>query len=209
MSMSALVSEEMWERLYAPYDASTYHAVLQHLQPQDVVLEIGAGELCFAGLAAPIVRQVIAIEINPVLIEHALSHGPLPANLHVVCADAQEWTFPIGITTGVLLMRHCTHFKIYANKLRQCGAARLITNARWRLNVEVIELHAPQRAYTDFRIGPYACQCGATGFKPGPVEAITQELLDFPQEVFYCPQCKPELCSEPPSTLPVIPTTGV
>ncbi len=71
--------------------------------------------------------------------------GPLPANLIPICADARVLDFPSGITAGVLLMRHCTNFRLYAEKLQKAGAARLITNARWRMDVESMNLLAQRK----------------------------------------------------------------
>lgn len=183
-------SNEEWEARFAPYDQATYQAALKHLHPEDVVLDIGAGDLRFARQAAAIALRVIAIERNFAILQSGMGSKPIPSNLQVVCADALTWRFPPGITTGVLLMRHCTHFRQYAEKLRQCGAQRLITNARWRLDVELIDLNTPPLPYAQYPIGAYACGCGATGFKIGPVELLTTlHTLDFPQEVELCPSC--------------------
>lgn len=178
-----------WEFRYAPYDALTYETALQYLEQTDIVLDIGAGDLRFARLAATRVQRVIAIEQNAELLERALAHLPLPENIDVICADARSYHFPAGITAGVLLMRHCTHFRLYLEKLRQSGARRLITNARWRMNVEQIDLKIVPLNYGMFSMGFYACRCGAVGFKSGPVEQLTPAMLDTCQEVEGCPRC--------------------
>jgi hypothetical protein len=36
---------ERWEALWAPYDEPTYQLVLDYVRPDDVVLDIGAGDL--------------------------------------------------------------------------------------------------------------------------------------------------------------------
>ena len=46
----------------------------------------------------------------------------------MVLGDAQMVPIPPGITTGVLLMRHCRHFTHYRSKLERAGCRRLITN---------------------------------------------------------------------------------
>lgn len=87
-------------------------------------------------------------------------------------------------------MRHCTHFSLYAEKLRQAGCSRLITNARWHMSVEVVDLNASRLAYKDVPLGWYACQCGAVGFKEGPAEAWTADRDAVTYEISACPQCE-------------------
>jgi len=130
-----------WEWWWAPYDEPTYQAVLARVRPHDVVLEIGAGDLRLARRLAGRARHVYAFEMQAVLIERALAGpGPAPANLYAVCADARHAHFPPDVTVGVLLMRHCRHFQLYADKLVAIGCGRLITNARWRSRVECVDL---------------------------------------------------------------------
>ena len=118
-----------WEFRWAPYDLPTYQLVLNQLLSNDIILEIGAGDLRLARQMAVLTRKVYAIEINPFILTEGLgSFAPLPGNLIPICADARIFSFPRGITSGVLLMRHCTHFQFYAEKLRDCGCRRLITN---------------------------------------------------------------------------------
>lgn len=183
--------ESIWEAAWAPYDQPTYQAALACLRPEDVVLEIGAGDLRFARQMARYVRKVYAIEIQPALVDRAMqsSTGPLPANLIAVLGDARMLPFPLGITTSVLLMRHCTHFRLYAEKLKAAGCQNLITNARWHLGVECISLQAPRIPYHKVSIGWYACWCGNTGFVPGPTDQITSEVEATLHEVIQCPRC--------------------
>ncbi len=179
-----------WEYQWAPYDLPTYQAVLEQLQPDDVVLDIGAGDLRLARQMAGIVRKVYSIEINPEVLAQGLEKDePLPGNLITICGDAQTMDFPPEITIGVLLMRHCTHFTEYANKIKVIGCQRLITNARWRLSVETIDLLAPRIKFEKVKIGSYACWCGAVGFKDGPVELLTPENNAIIHEVINCPNC--------------------
>lgn len=182
-----------WEAAWAPYDADTYETALSFLRPDDVVLDIGAGDLRFARLAAQQVRRVIAVERNRAVIPHLLTLSPVErrgnGNLEVICADALTWPFPPGITVGVLLMRHCRHYREYAEKLLACGCRRLITNARWGMGVEEVHLDAPRVPYRNARSRWYACACGAVGFAPGPVEAITCKSLETVIEVAECPEC--------------------
>ncbi len=173
------------EDLWAPYDESTYAPALAAIRPDDVVLDIGAGDLRFARRAAERARRVIAVEKQV----EVVGVGPWPANLELVIADALAWPFPGGITVGVLLMRHCTHYREYADRLCEAGAARLITNARWGMSVEVVDLAGPRVSFAAVQAGWYACDCGAVGFAPGPAEAITRDTLDAVAQVASCPRC--------------------
>ncbi len=64
---------EEWETLWAPYDEATYAAVLAAIEPSDVVLDIGAGDLRLARRIAERARQVIAWEIQPALVNAAVA----------------------------------------------------------------------------------------------------------------------------------------
>lgn len=128
-----------WKAAFAPYDEATYQAALDALQPDDVVLDIGAGDLRFAKRAARRVKRVIALE------QRADSLGDAAApNLEIFCGDARVLEFPNHITAAVLLMRHCQHFALYREKLERVACQRLITNARWSMAVDAIALNAPR-----------------------------------------------------------------
>jgi hypothetical protein len=177
------LTQAAWEAAFAPYAEDTYCAALEMISPDDVVLDIGAGDLRFARRAAARARRVIAIERRAELLA-----APCPANLTVLCGDARALPFPPGVTIGVLLMRHCRHFHTYALKLRAIGCQRLITNARWGMDVECLSL-APQPHFDSARPGWYACLCGAVGFKPSAPEAITAEIIQRAQSLETCPAC--------------------
>ncbi len=181
-----------WETAWAPYDNGTYQAALDFLHPDDVVLDIGAGDLRFACQAAIRARRVVAIEQRAELLSGLLK-GSRPSNLAVICGDALAVPFPSGITVGVLLMRHCCHFADYVTRLRAVGCMRLITNARWGMDVECISL-APQPSFVSVALGWYACLCGAVNFLPGLPEAITSTLLQQIRSVEFCPACRPAAC---------------
>lgn len=178
-----------WESAWAPYDEPTYADVLALIRPHDVVLDIGAGDLRLARRIAARGRRVFALEQQAAVLAQG-ELATLPANLTAVCADAMTWPLPAGITVAVLLMRHCTHFAAYARRLRQAGCWRLITNARWRVGVEVVNLEAgvPWRAADG---GWYACRCGAVGFKALPAAELTAAHMQQAQEVLDCPLCQP------------------
>jgi hypothetical protein len=175
-----------WEAIWAPYDEDTYARALGFIPDDAVVLDIGAGDLRLARRIAGRARLVYAIEQHAELI----AGEPLPPNLIVICGDARELSFPAGIDTAVLLMRHCRHFALYRQKLEAAGCRRLITNARWGMGVECIDLTAPALEYDQLPIGWYACRCGASGFRPGPPEQLTTFLAESVYEVDNCPECK-------------------
>ena len=176
---------DQWEARWAPYDEETYQTALDYVQPDDVVLDIGAGDLRLARRMANMARRVIAIEMQPGLLAN---QAPLPNNLTVLCADARYVPWPSGITLGLLLMRHCTYVGLYANRLRALGCQRLVTNARWGLDVELVDL-GPRVAWTCVDWGWYACLCGQTGFLPTHPEQLTESRLEQVAEVETCPAC--------------------
>ncbi|HEX7234594.1 MAG TPA: class I SAM-dependent methyltransferase [Nitrosospira sp.] len=179
-----------WEAIFAPYDRQTYQAVIERLWPEDVILDIGAGDLRLARQMARIVRKVYAVEINPQVLGQAKTLSePLPDNLILICADARTLDFPSDVATGVLLMRHCTSFRLYAEKLQKVGATRLITNARWHMDVEMVNLLVQRKPLTETAMGWYACICGGIGFKEGSAENWTQEMDQVINEVYSCPKC--------------------
>jgi hypothetical protein len=183
------MTEADWEAAFAPYDDDTYQAALDLLQQDDVVLDIGAGDLRFARRAAARCRRVIAIERRPELLRAGRAGL---ANLDIVCGDALTVAFPAGVTAGVLLMRHCRHVRDYAARLQAVGCRRLITNARWGMGVEDVHLDAPRRPYAEASARWYACECGATGFAPGPPGLVDPTTLAEVVEVCECPRCRPE-----------------
>ena len=182
-------SEVDWETIWAPYDRSTYEVVLEKISEDDIVLDIGAGDLRLSRKIAKVAQRVYAIEYHKALILASVEHTPLPENLTVIIGDARLVPFPPGITMGVLLMRHCTQFQLYFNKLTSVGAKRLVTNARWRMGIEEVNLLAKRTNYANLQIGWFACSCGAVGFKTASVELLTAEILDHQYEVFDCPKC--------------------
>ena len=173
-----------WERLWSPYDASTYDTALDLIASEDVVLDIGAGDLRFSRRVAEKAQRVYVIEQN-----RSLLPADVPDNLIVLAGDARFALFPEDVTTAVLLMRHCTHFQLYAQKLQAIGCRRLITNARWGMGVECVDLMGERLAFTAVSLGWYACWCGATGFVPGPAEQLDSRVESTILEVSNCPDC--------------------
>lgn len=177
-----------WEGMWAPYDAPTYELVLEQIKANDIVLEIGAGDLRLSRQIAARARLVYALEINQPLLER--SNSALPANMRTIVGDARSVPFPEHITTAVLLMRHCTHFALYFDKLQAGSCRKLITNARWGMNVETIDLNVSRRSYQELKIGWYACRCGNRGFKSGAPQALTETIAGLVWELDSCPDCK-------------------
>ena len=182
-----------WETMWAPYDEATYQSVLDQICSHDIVLEIGAGDLRLAQRMANLCKRVYAIELQAYILDRTKQQygQQLPENLLVLQTDARNVPFPDDVTTGVLLMRHCTHFQLYAEKLKAVGARRLVTNARWRLGIEIIPLQSNRMDYDELEIGWYACWCGEAGFKSGPVDLLSLELEGQTHEVVDCPLCGP------------------
>ncbi len=183
--LSTVTSDIAWELLWAPYDEDVYTAVLDQIKPDDSVLDIGAGDCRLAVRMAEIAEEVVAIELQPDLI----TSKSCPSNLKIVIADARTWPFPTGITTAVLLMRHCMHLRLYWDKLTAVGCSRLITNARWGSGAECIDLTEPRMPFDLAPMGWYACKCGQTGFTNGPPEKLTPAMLDHVHNLEQCPNC--------------------
>lgn len=175
-----------WEGWFSPYDEAIYQAVLSHIGSEDVVLDIGAGDLRLGLRMAEWAERVYAVEVNPLLLAQALDiiGLDLPRNLHVICANALDLSIPAGVSVAVLLMRHCNHFRVYVDRLQAAGCRRLLTNARWRTGLEVIDLTTPGVAFEDVKEGWYACRCGATGYVGHGESPETP-----PVEVVSCPAC--------------------
>lgn len=177
--------------MYAPYDQPTYQLILDLLHADDVVLDIGAGDLRLSHQMARIVPKVYAVESNASVLDQApASSDPGAGRVIPICADARVLKFPSDVTVGVLMMRHCLHFGIYFKKLRNAGARRLITNARWRMSVETVDVWKEHIPWQEAGMGWYACQCGGTGFQEGPAEQWTADMDRVIHEVVQCPRCR-------------------
>lgn len=178
---------DRWEGAWAPYDEASYAAVLAAIGPDDVVLDIGAGDLRLARRLAGIARRVVAWEINPKLLAGAF--GEAEDNLTVACCDARSQPVPRGVSVAVLLMRHCTHYGLYVAKLRAADCRRLITNARWGMGVEVVDL-GPGDSFDARASGWYACRrCGAVGFAGDDPDGLTPETFELVNDFDGCPRC--------------------
>ena len=177
-----------WEARWAPYGDDDYAAVLAALRTDDVVLDIGAGDLRLARRMARVSRRVIAWEMQADLLARA--QQPFPPNLLAQRADARVTPIPEGVTVAVLLMRHCQHYALYVSRLRAAGCVRLITNARWGMGVEIIPL-TPGLPWDEAGPGWYACRrCGAVGFIETAAETLDDRAIAVVQDVEGCPACQ-------------------
>jgi len=91
-------------------DVECYPFVLENLNSNDVVLDLGAGDLRLDILMAEKVKKVYAVEVNPILVGRALQiiGYDMPRNLIVICSNLFDIEPPKDVTVVVILMRHCT-----------------------------------------------------------------------------------------------------
>lgn len=99
-----------WEIFFMP-EETNYSNCLSKLSPDDVVFDVGAGDLRFDLMMVEKVRKVYAVEINPNIIAPALHiiGYDLPVNLIPICADAFEMELPRDVTVITCLMIHRKH----------------------------------------------------------------------------------------------------
>ena len=83
-----------------------YDEVLKRLEPDDVVFDVGAGDLRFDLIMARKVRKVYAVEVNPTILSKALRiiRYELPRNLIPICANALDIPLPQDVTAITILM---------------------------------------------------------------------------------------------------------
>lgn len=92
-------------------ETENYADCLEQLSRNDVVFDVGAGDLRFDLIMAEKVRRVYAVEIDPNIIAPALHiiGYDLPRNLIPICADAFEMELPGDVTVVSCLMIHRQH----------------------------------------------------------------------------------------------------
>ncbi len=97
------------EAFFVPEDW-LYEEVLKFLEPDDVVFDVGAGDLRFDLMMAGKVRRVYAVEVNPDILGKALLtiKYDLPRNVIPVCANALDVPLPKDVTAVTILMIHRT-----------------------------------------------------------------------------------------------------
>lgn len=96
-----------WEIFFMPEEMN-YNDCLSKLSPDDVVFDVGAGDLRFDLMMAEKVKKVYAVEINPGLLSSALRiiGWDMPVNLTVICGNAFEMELPGDVTVVTCLMIH-------------------------------------------------------------------------------------------------------
>ncbi|RLF42213.1 MAG: hypothetical protein DRN18_02725 [Thermoplasmata archaeon] len=99
-----------WECFFVPEDWF-YDDVLKLLRVDDVVFDVGAGDLRFGLLMVKKVRKVYAVEINPTILGKALQiiGYDLPTNLIAICGNAFKMELPADVTVVTCLMIHREH----------------------------------------------------------------------------------------------------
>ena len=87
-----------------------YDEVLEYLDPDDVVFDVGAGDLRFDLIMAERVKRVYAVEVNPITLGKALLtiKYDLPRNVIPICANALDLPLPQDVTAVTILMIHRT-----------------------------------------------------------------------------------------------------
>lgn len=85
-----------------------YGLVLDELNENDVVFDVGAGNLVFDLIMLEKVKKVYAVEVNPTIISDALDiiGYDLPKELVVICANAFDLAIPNDVTKIVSLFIH-------------------------------------------------------------------------------------------------------
>ena len=99
-----------WEIFYVPEDMY-YDLCLDRLSRDDVVFDVGAGDLRFDLMVAGVCKKVYAVEINPTITARALNiigYG-MPTNMIAMCGNAFEMELPGDVTVVTCLMIHRQH----------------------------------------------------------------------------------------------------
>lgn len=85
--------------MYIPH-LDNYNEMLSRLTPDDILCDMGAGDLRFALMASDICRKVYAVELSPIILADALKiiGYKIPRNLIPVCADWRFFQTPEEVT---------------------------------------------------------------------------------------------------------------
>ncbi len=113
-----------WECFFVP-EENFYDDVLKKVNENDVIFDVGAGDLRFDLILSEKVKKIYAIEINPTIMSKALRIIGLdmPTNLITICGDAFLMELPADVTVILSLMIHRQHdFPLaWQNKKLLCG----------------------------------------------------------------------------------------
>lgn len=85
--------------MYIPH-TKNYKPMLERLSVNDVVCDMGAGDLRFALMAAEKVKKIYAVEFNPETLGAALSiiGYSKPRHLVAICCDWRRFAIPADVT---------------------------------------------------------------------------------------------------------------
>ena len=99
-----------WECFFVP-EENFYLEALDKVSEDDVIFDVGAGDLRFDLLLSPIVKKVYAVEINPEILGKALKiiGFDIPKNLIAIRGNAFEFDLPRDVTKVICLMIHRKH----------------------------------------------------------------------------------------------------
>lgn len=109
-SFQVLHGMKGWEVFFVP-EVTNYNDCLSKLNPDDIVFDVGAGDLRFDLVMAEKVMKVYAVEINPKILASSLRiiGYDLPENLVVICGNAFDMELPGDVTAVTCLMIHRKH----------------------------------------------------------------------------------------------------
>jgi len=99
-----------WEDFFVP-EEEHYETVMGAVKPDDVVFDIGAGDLRLDLMLCEKVKRVYAVEINPVTLAGALQNigFDMPKNLITIRGNAFDIGLPLDTTFVLCLMIHRQH----------------------------------------------------------------------------------------------------
>lgn len=85
--------------MYVPHKEN-YEEMLSKISKQDIVCDMGAGDLRFALMASQKCKKIYAVEMCPKIVSKALEiiGWQLPRNLIVICADWRYFPIPKDVT---------------------------------------------------------------------------------------------------------------
>ena len=120
------------------------------LEPDDRVLDIGAGTGLLTLAAAPNVRHISALDISPVMCRHLAAKlaGPAGTNVDVLVGDATE--LPLADrSVDVVLSNYCFHHLSDVDKRRALHEVRRVLRPGGRLVIGDMMFHVGLRDARD------------------------------------------------------------